>query len=76
MENKVAYHIQKQSVPYVGLPYIDNKVDRPMQVSDLQIAKRMVVQLRKMYRCEWCIWNAETRELVFGVNLFEKRQRV
>jgi hypothetical protein len=70
------YDIQKQSVQYAGLPYIDNKLDRPLQHSDLQVAKRMVVQLRNSYKCEWCIWNAETNELMLGVDLFKKTQKV
>lgn len=70
------YHIQRQSVPYTGEPYSGKlSSQRNLKVSDLDIAKRIVVRLRERSSAEWCIWNADTKQLVLGVDLFKKTQK-
>lgn len=70
------YHIQRQSVQYVGEPYAGMlSSGRSLNFSDLDVAKRVVVKLRERSKVEWCIWDANSKELVFGVDLFKKTQK-
>ena len=41
----------------------------------LEVAKTIVIRLRERAQAEWCIWDADTKELVLGVNLFKRTQK-
>ena len=70
------YQIQRQSVQYVGEPYAGTlSSGRSLNFSDLDVAKRVVVKLRERSSAEWCIWDADTKQLALGVDLFKKTQK-
>lgn len=70
------YHIQRQAVPYTGEPYYGPLSEgRQLRFSDIDVAKRIVRILWVRSKVEWCIWDADTKELVFGVDLFKKTQK-
>lgn len=70
------YHIQRQSVPYTGVPYSGKlSPHRNLKFASLEVARTIVIRLRERAQAEWCIWDADTKDLVLGVNLFKKTQK-
>lgn len=70
------YHIQRQSVPYTGEPYKGKlSLNKTLQFSRLDTARTIVIRLRERAQAEWCIWDADTKELVLGVDLFKRTQK-
>lgn len=70
------YHIQRQAMQYRGKPYAGGlSAGLSLKFSDLDVAKHVVIKLRERCKLEWCIWDADTKQLVLGVDLFKKTQK-